>query len=316
MPAIRSQIIVGPARVVRGAGTVHVKEPFNVDLVKATTPIILDGYGKIDDRAEDIIATCSFIPDGRWNAATRAFLFPYINPTIGQEVFGASDTPTVIHDSNAHTCTIQASAVTKMPSLLLSASATMIGQVTITGVRKSGVAWSSADSLVTYVASGGVFTDAAFLPAEIKVQNYSAVWAGVTGLTTIQTETGWTVDFETDISFIKTDEIGTVKGILNSVAAMAKCTPLALVGADVTNALDIQSATSARGKSHNASYAGANGDLTITGADGSTIITLNKCGIVTAGFKFGKAVVRDGELGFVATRSFVAGVPGAICTLA
>lgn len=312
----RSSLIVGPARIVRGAGTVHVREPFTVDLVKNTFPIALDGYGAIDSRDEDMIVTCSFTPDGRWNSATRAFLWPWLNPTIGSDPFTGSDVPTLIHDANSHLHTIKASAVTQMPSIFLSAAATMIGQATITGIRASAADWGDADSLYTAAATGGTFTDSAFVPSDIKTQDYTGAWgsggSAVTGFTSIKTEAGWTIDFETGIEFIKVDEIGTCKASLTNVGVLARCTPIGMTLADVLAAMDFQEATSARGKSGNAQGA----DLVITGADSATIVTIESAKLVRAGFRFGSRQLRDGEIGFVGTRTFATGVAGALCTLA
>ena len=308
----RSALIVGPARVVRGAGTVHVREPFTVDLVKSTFPITLEGYGQIDSRDEDMIATCSFTPDGRWNSATRALLWPWLNPTIGSDPFTASDVPTVIHELNSHLHTIVASAVTQMPSITLSAVAPMIGQATITGIRGTGKDWNDASGIYTAAATGGTFTDSAFVASDIKTQDYTGAFGSVTGLTSIKTESGWTIDFETGIEFIKVDEVGTCKATLTNVSVLARCTPLGLTLADVLAALDFQETTSARGKSGNALGA----DLVITGADSSTIVTLKSAKLVRGGFRFGSRILRDGELGWVATRNFSTGAAGALCTLA
>ncbi len=308
----RSSLIIGPARIVRSTGTVHVKDPFTVDLVKSTFPVNLEGYGKIDERDDDMIVTCSFTPDGRWDSNTRGFLWPYLNPTIGSDPFGSSDTPTVIHDSNSHLHTIKASAVTQMPSITLSSVATMIGQATITGIRGSAKDWNDADGIYTAAASCGTFTDSAFTVAAIKTQDYTGAWGSVTGFTSIKTESGWSIDFETGIEYIKVDEVGTCKATLTNVSVMAKCTPLGMTLADVLAALDFQESGSARGKSGN--LLGA--DLAITGADSSTVVTLKAAKLVRGGFRFGSRVLRDNELGWVATRSFSTGTAGALCTLA
>lgn len=309
----RSNLIVGPARIVRGAGSVHVKESFEVLLAKAQTPIVLDGYGEIDQRDEDMLVSASFVPDGRWNAATRAFLWPYLNPSIGSDPFGASDTPAVIHDSNAHVHTIIASAITQMPSIVLSPVATLIGQATLTGIRGTGKDWNDASGIYTVAISGGTFTDSGFVASEIKTQDYTGAWGDVTGFGAIKTTGGgWTIEFQTNIEFIKVDEVGTCKASLTGVSVLASCTPIAMDSANLLAALDFQEASSARGKSGNA----LSEDLVITGADTTTIVTVKSAKLVRAGYRFGSRVLRDGQLGWVATRDFSAGVPAALCTLA
>lgn len=316
----RSSLIVGPARIQRATGTantpgiVHVKDPFTIDLVKSTFPVSLDGYGKIDDRDEDMIVTCSFTPDGRWNDKVRDFLWPYLNPTIGSDPFTGSDVPTYIHESNSHLHTIASSAVTQMPSLTLSSVATMIGQATITGIRKTGKDWndvSAGDPMYVAAATGGTFADSTFDPTEIKTLDYTGAWGSVTGFTSIKTENGWTIDFETGIEFIKVDEVGTCKATLTNVGVMAKCTPLGMTLADVLTGLDFQESGSARGRS-----GGTPADLVITGVGSGAVVTLHNAKLVRAGFRFGSRVLRDGELGWVARRGFTGGNAGALCTLA
>lgn len=309
----RSSLIIGPARIVRSTGTVHVKDPFTVDLVKSTFPIALDGYGKIDDRDEDMLVTCSFTPDGRWDSATRGFLWPYLSSALGSDPFTGSDVPTVIYDSNDHVHTIIASAVTQMPSITLSSVATMIGQATITGIRGISKAWTDANSIYTAAATGGAgqFKDTGFSPSMIKTLDYTGVWGSVTGFSSIKTESGWTIDFETGIEFIKVDEVGTCKATLTNVAVMAKCTPLGISYANVLSALDFQESSSARGRSGGTAY-----NLVITGAGSGAVVTIPNAKLVRAGYRFGSRVLRDGELGWVARRGFTSGAADDICTLA
>lgn len=267
---------------------------------------------------------CSFTPDGRWDAATIAFLWPYIGTpgtpaspnaaTIGSDPFGSggTDTTTVIHELNGHLHTIRASAVTKMPSLLLSAASTMIGQATITGIRKSAQGWSDTSSIYTAALTGSTFNDSTFAPSLIKTQNYTGIWTGKTGFESIITQSGWTVDFDAAIEYIQTDEIGTTRAVLNSVSVMAKCTPLGQNAANLLTALNFQESSSKRGSSGNANSA----DLTITGADGQSVVVVKAATLQGAGFNFGSKVVRDGELAWVATRGFTTGAPDALCTLA
>lgn len=320
MALARVNYVVGPAKLVRSTGICFTKANFAVRLDKAMTPVVVDAYGQIDERDEDIIVKADFVPEGRWNSATRSFLWPYLNPTIGSDLFGTSDTPCLIHDSNSHLHTIIASAVTKMPSIKLSAKETMIGSAEISGVRSSTKGWADAASLYTVAASGGTLTDTGFSTDLIKIQTYVGVWTGITGFTTITTEQGWEIDFNTELHWVKCDDIGTVKATLKSVSVMAKCIPIGTPAASVaaTDQVNLDAAQyiqvtgGARGRSLNANGA----DLVITGADGTTIITIKNAGLVRAGYRFGSDVLRQGEFGWVATRSFATGVAGALCTLA
>jgi hypothetical protein len=308
----RANYTLGPCRVVRGAGTVFTKAGANVRILPVLTPVFIDGYGEVDQRMTDAMVKLTATPEGRWNAATRAFLWPYLNPTLPVKIFGSTDTPTVLHGSDSHLHTIYASAVTKMPSLKLSRKEVAIGDVEITGIRALAKGWADPLSLYTAATSGGTFTDSALVLSDIKVQPYSGVWGSKSGYTSIQTEEGWTVDFETDINFREIEEVGTVDAFLRSVKVMAKCTPLAVSWADIEAAILVQNTGGAMGRS----LAAGGADLVITGLDGSTIVTIKNANMVEAGYRFGSDVLRDGEVGFVGTRTFASGVAAALATLA
>jgi len=240
-------------------------------------------------------------------------LWPYLNPTIGMDIFGNADVPTIIHDSNSHLHTIIASAITQMPNLRLGPTDSMIGPATITGIRGNNLGWADANSLYTAAAVGGTLTDAGFAGALIKTQVYTGAWGAVPGFGAIKTQEGWDVEFETGVQFIKIDEIGTVKAILTNVGVMARCKPVAgPTHQQILDAMNVQLAAANRGRSFNAGGA----DLVITGADAATSVTIKAAGLKTAGFRFGTTVIREGELAWVGTRNFAAGVPAALCVLA
>lgn len=341
MAVSRSTLVAGPAKLVRGSGITFSKEGFDVRIDAETIPIIVDGYGTIDERLVDVMAKVSFTPEGRWNAATRAFLWPYgalnaavweIKPTLNSGgtvwpafIFGTgTDVPTLIHDSNSHLHTIPASAITKMPSIFLSATRTMIGDAEITGVRSqasgsSGNDWSAASSIYLAATIGGTFTDTTFAPSTmIPVQPYTAAWGALDGFTAIETMDGWTIDFDMQIEWHKSDDQGTIAGFIHSISAMASCTPItATTWAQHVAQHLIQGSGAARGRSMNAGASGAGvADLTVTGADGTTIVVIKNAALKRTGFKFGAKVLRQGEYGWVSTMGFTGGVAQPICTLA
>lgn len=318
MPVSRANLHAGPARISRGTasagGSCYTRDDFTVRIDKEQVPVRTDAHGVVDYRDEDVLVKCSFIP-AEWTAASRTLLYPYLNHTPGLAIFGATDTTVTIHDSNSHLHTIVASAVTKMPSLRLSVREAMFGACEITGVRKLNSNWETADSLYTVATSGGTFVDhtnAPFTVADLKQEQYTGALAGITGLTAIETEDGWNVDFDTEIAFQKSEENGSVRATLVSVTAMARCTPLAVSAANLLAAMRAQGTGFKRGQSAN--LTGAN--LTIAGASTGPVITLNKCDVKGVGYRFGSRVLRDGEVGFVATTSFTTSASDALVTLA
>jgi hypothetical protein len=305
----RTSLVVGPAKVTQNGGTFFTLGNIEPRLDIETLEIVNDMHGKVDERVIEVPVDVGFVPEGAWMGANIAALWPYGNPTFGASVFGAVDKPMVIHGNDGAIHTIHASALTKMPSLFLSATKTMIGEARFRGVRKDNTEWTAADSL--YSITSGAYAHPAFSPANIKVQRYTAAVAGLAGFTSFDTEDGWTIDFETTLTYITTDGGGAVDAKIGNVSVMAKCKPIGPTSQQIVDALKYQGAGASRGRS----IAGA-ADLVITGEDTTTIITINKPGLKQAGFRFGSTVLRQGEIGFVATRSFAAGVPGALFTLA
>lgn len=309
----RANVIVGPAKITRNSLAVHSQGNIVVREVNPLFDIPVDAYGKIDSRMIDSLVNVSFTPDGRWTSNIRSLLFPHLNPTIGADIFSNSDVPLYIDDVNENRHTIIASALTKMPQLILRPDATMIGAAEFAGVRGTGADWNDPDKLYTMASTGGTLTDTAFAIADIKTQIYSLVWTGITGFTTaVYSVDGWTVDWEVDVAPIKIDEVGTVKMVLTSVRAMIKGRPLGVTYANITAAMKNQGTGGRRGRS----LAAASADAILTGEDGSTIITIKNANLHEGGFNFGSSIVRDGELAWISTRPFATGAPAAIATLA
>jgi hypothetical protein len=309
MAIARTALVVGPAKVTQNGGTFFTKGNIEPRLDMETLEIATDMHGKVDERVIEVPVEVGFVPEGAWKAVNIAALWPYANPTFGSSVFGAADKPMVLTGNDGAIHTIHASALTKMPSLLLSATKTMIGEARFRGVRKDNTEWTAADTL--YSITSGAYADTTFVPAQIKVQRYTAAIVALTGFTSFDTEDGWTIDFDTGLTYITTDGGGAIDAKLTSVSVMAKCKPIGPTSTQIVDALKYQGAGASRGRS----IQGAN-DLVITGEDATTIITINKPGMRQAGFRFGSTVLRQGEIGFVATRTVAAGVPGALFSLA
>ena len=317
MSISRAALVQGPAKVVRGSGILFSQDDIAVNIVRNTFDVATDGHGKIEERESDLTVECTFTPDGRWDAATRALLWPYASTLPGTSLFGSSDTPLTLNAADGALHTLVASALTRMPNIVLSSVQTMIGQCQFMGVRSNDTDWSDTDSLYT-TATGALFTDATFAPTTmIKTQDYTGVWGAVTGFGGIQTEAGWTIEFDLQIAPRSVDALGIVDYRFQSLGVMARCVPIGPTPAQILTQLKIQGTGAVRGRSlaYNTLPSTAD-DLVITGADGSTIITLKQAGLKTAGFRFGATVLRENEIGFVAAKPFASGVPGALFTLA
>src|SRR5690606_2508670 len=117
-------------------------------------------------------------------------LWPYASATIGASVFGATDKPLVIQTVDGKQITYAAAAVTRMPSLSLSATRQIHGEVEFTCLGTNNEAWTATGNLVE-VASVA-FADTGFDPAAIITQPYTGAWGVSAPWSSIKTKEGWT----------------------------------------------------------------------------------------------------------------------------
>jgi len=277
-----------------------------------TMEVPVAAYGKVDERAIDVMAVISFEPAGEWESL--GILWPYGAFTVGASIFdGASygessgDIPLTIQSVDGKLYTFPAAALTKIPTIRGSASETMIGAVEFTAIRKDNTAWSTADSLFTIASNA--WSDTGFDPAAILTQPLAAAW-GSSPWDDIETQTGWTIDFDLQTSPVPMDDIGTYDMKFASTGAMAKCIPANIPEANINTALLVQDTGAARGRSLNAN----SNDLALTAT--GVVITLKAAQLKSAGFQFGNVTLRQGEIGLIATRGFTAGAPDPFYTVA
>lgn len=330
----RTGLVVGPAKLVHRGATLFTKDDFEVNTSVDTFNINTSPHGKVDERAIEAKAECSFTPEGRYAAALIGALWsPFANMKIGTSLVGytatingttgaatitavnsSTDEPLVISAADGQVHTIIAAAVTKPPDILLSATKTMIGQATISGVRQNGKAWTDADSLYTIGSADGDtnIADSTFAPSSIRTQPYTAIWTGISGFdTAFESEDGFTVSWDVKTTDMKTDTSGVVDIRLTEIAVMVKCVPIGPTAAQIQAALKYQGSGSARGHS----LAGVGAQLQITGADSTNYVTIPTASLKTAGYRFGSTALRNREIGFVAARTFSGGAQQPLFTL-
>lgn len=317
MSITRTSLVSGPAKIVFGDAVMFSKEDFDVAIEKETMEVKTSAHGKVGERAIDVKAECSFTPEGRWTSTfIDAIWTPYANKVIGESIIGDTDKPLVMYGADGEVHTILAAGITKLPDVILSATKTLVGNITFNGVRKVGdYDWESADSLYT-IGTGGAagFVDSTFDPLNIKTQPYLGTWGAIGGFVGFDTEDGWTVSFDVQTAERKTDRHGLLDLRFVSIAVMAKCVPIGPTSAQILSALEVQGGR-ARGYDLGDNAADYVDELTIVGDDGTTYVTIPSASLKTAGYRFGPTVLRNREIGFVAARTFSAGAQQALFTL-
>lgn len=301
MAISRGSILLGPCIIQMGGATIYTKDDAKAVTSFETFPIMTAAFGKVDERVREIKTEITFTPAGEWEAAALAVLLPYTNPVMGTSLFGAVDTPCVIHPLNGlEKMSYTAAAITKMPDIILSAIKEPLGQCTITCLGKNNAAWSAADKRFTLTGTAA-FTDSSFATANVKTVTYTAALAGASApWDAIKTKDGAVISFNMATKDIQVDDEGTADIILAGLDITVKFSPVGPTLAEVLAKLGVQGGSVARGQSLNAAAA----NITFTGSGtGSPLVTVNSVTLKSAPQSYGYDNLRHGQLEFVATRT-------------
>lgn len=302
----RSSIIKGPGTAELGTGPVIYSAgdiSSVVNLARADVPSGM--FGTIDQFVTNKSFRTTLTPAGQITANMITSLYPWLNPTIGDSIFTGTDVPLKLHSKAGVLLTLLASAVSKMPDLILSPRKTALGQVEYMSVLKSN--GNPATDEHYYTVASSAWSDTTLATSDIRRLTYVGVWGSI--IATIITEDGWTVSFDTSLKEQGIDENGTVDAYLTDVKVMAKCRPVNLTEAAILTALRIQSTGAAIGTSFRRGT-----DLVITGT--GTVVTIKEASLVEGPLNWGSATLRAGEIGFIGHRAESTGTFGALATIA
>ena len=299
----REAIEVGPAKWTFNTKSFYTKSNASIRFPERLFPITGDLTGHIDDRMLGHNAEVSLVPDGRLNADLISIYWPMLTKQPGTSLFsGSAATPLVALPTDgkgAHT--VADAAVAQMPNLILSSNQDMVGQIGFRGVYAYSKGPATASALYTVGSTAAFAVDTAFAQTDFHQGTYLATW-GSGSFTTIESHNGWTVSFRVETKDIVID--GALRDILfMGVSVLVKGIPANAASSTLSALALIPGAT---GVVLGASAAAAGQLLTISG--GGITLSLPKAMMVTAGFEFGSDVLRQGEIGFVAHKTFTAGV--------
>jgi hypothetical protein len=306
MPIARSTILRGPAIVQFDGATFYTKGDIQANIDLETLEIVASLYGKVDERQMNRTGIVRFEPVGEWESL--GVLFPYASTLIGASMFGAVDKPLVIWTQDGKKITFASAAVTRMPSIMLSAKKTLLGEMEFATLGPDNKAWNDAvDKFVKIEAVA--FPASTFSSAAVITQPYTGVW-GTAPWDSIKTVEGWTVDFDLSYDALEVDAEGKIDLTLGALSVSARSQPLGITEQNLADALKIQDASAARGRS----LFSVGTDLVISNTGVS--VTLTKAALKAGGFAFGPTTPRIGELTWVATRTISGGVVSPLFAIA
>lgn len=300
----RSTIIRGPGSVTLGTVEMFDSEGIKAALKVDTFDVPVSAFGNVDTRRKDITAGVTFKPCGALKAEILAALYPHGTPVIGASLLGAVDVPCIIHSLAGTKVTFAAAALSKMPSLILSAGAPAFsGEAEITCLLANETERTDAGSLFAVAAAAWA---GEFDIADVLGGVYTGVWgAGGTALT-IPTLDGWKVDFEMEVELQACDGIGTYDILLKSVTVRAKCTPLGLSESAHLALLNAQDADALIGGTMRS------GKNLVISCPSALTVTLKEAALMEGPMAWGNNQLRSGEIGFVGHRAFAGGVPASL----
>ena len=314
MALTRASIVRGHGCIIWNPGASQVIIPcaggIDADLAIKDFEVESDDVGKFDRRLADAEAKIGVNPLGILTKAILDVLYPaaYRNPVVGSSVFGAADVPVCVHSKAGQKVTFHSCAITKMPSLSLSAVRPAFGQMEISAIRGTGLEWSNAAALYTIAAAS--YADPTFNSADVKTHVYTAAWGSI--LASIVAEAGWTLDFTLDLQSDQTDGYGTNDYLMKGVGVVAKCRPKNL-SETIFDTLKVQNAGVEIGMSRRRA---SNLVITSGSAVGDLTATLYDAVMLRGPLMWKGVEIRAGEIGFAASRAENAGAYGALFELA
>jgi hypothetical protein len=249
MSYTRGSTVRGPAVVGLGSATIRSKGDVKVTLALETFNIEASETPILDERLSGIPVTIEFEPVGEVTAALIAAMYAPLSAVVGSSLFGTSDVAcTITPISGVDKITFHCAAITKMPDIIVSATKTTFGSMTITALLKNTTDWSNAAARLT-VATVAAPTLAAIEPATIPTNPAKIKWGSGAPWTTLQSREGVTVTFDMQTDDDVTDEDGLVDMVLSGITARATLNPMGCSAAQAITALAIQGTNVVRGAS-------------------------------------------------------------------
>jgi hypothetical protein len=221
----RASIIQGPARIDFDGQSFYYDGNVNLKPTVSRFEVNTAQFGRVDERISDKSFVVSFKPSGRFTAALAAVMWKYATSVNGTSIFGATDTPLVIHTFAGRKFTVHNAALTSMPNLSTGVATTLTEDMEFTGLLVNEADPSDVNSYYTdaAVAYDGN-TD--FDTADIITPVMSSAWGAVTPWDSFNTQEGWNVSFDLSLSPVLVDGLGTVDMILQELQVTATAIPV------------------------------------------------------------------------------------------
>lgn len=305
MPGIdRTTIISGPALVTYGGQSFWSKGDVILKPVIKRFPIPTAHFGKVDERPSDKRIEVTFEPSGRFTAELAAVLWPYASTVPGASVFGASDSPLVVHGRDGLKITVHNAALTQMPNIRMGVSVTTVGSLKFTGLLANNTDPTNAAAYYTS-ASASYPGDNGFLVSEIFTRGVQATWGSAAPWDVFSAEAGVEIAFNLQLAEQMVDGLGTVDMTFQELDVSAKLIPVGPTAAQVLAAMNTSGALGA------SMGGGDNLLLYALGTPaGAPRVEISSAALVDADIGYGNQRKRIGSCEWIATREIgIGGTP-------
>lgn len=292
----RQNIIRGPAIVTYDSEVYYSEDDIIVTPNIETMQIPSSVNGNEDERLVNITHEITFTPVGKWSHVKK-LLNTFATPVIGGSIFGSTDKDLVINTVGGQKITYKAAAITSLPQVRFSSVNRLLGSVTFTAIGANNTAFDNAAKRI--VQASEAFNDDSHDPDDVLTQAYSVAWGSTAPFDALETEDGVTVSFNLSLQPVQTDRDGIVDMTVENVEVMAMLTPVGLSEANMLTLMKLQGTGVQRGASLGAMNSN---DLVITGT--GVYAAIYGAAPKQGPMRFGRTVLRSGQVGFVATRRY------------
>lgn len=307
-------VIRGPAIVTIGGLAIYTQGDIKRKLVRSTTPINTDMFGKIDERLASQMWDLDFTPAGE--VKSLASLYPW-GPSsmvaaspVGDSIFAGN---CVIHTKAGQTITFPRAGISKMPTLFLSPRKTAFGAMGISVIGKA----ATQPNTIGYwkVIGATAFADASFDPTKIFTDNYVATLGNrAAPFDAMGARDGFELEPTLELDNVDDDGIGIADRRIVSVGWKCRFAPNNLTEAEVDGLSLLEDADAiVPGQSVARGPAAVEEDLVIEGEN--LTATLHQVGVTTVEGGYGVKVDRNGRVEFANKWLFAAGVPQPLISL-
>lgn len=237
----RNLILKGPAVVIRDGHTYFTREQITLRAVKDTWTVASNISGSAGERISGKTILVTFTPQGLLDDADA--YFPWLAlADLGSQIFGAADTPLVIHTLSGRTLTLPASANLGVRRLHLGTDATALGEISFLCLGK--LSTDDTDPAARHTVAEAAYASGLYDRTKIRTPGYQAALTVGTGETAVTTEMegleGFDIDIAPDFDPDSVNAYGPVGQTFTGLAVSALFKPCNLTEAEVLALLRLQ----------------------------------------------------------------------------